>query len=489
MHSKLNKISELEKILTDNNTTDRGILHFFFQFSITKILKPFENAKKKGFDVCTLILTLCLYRLRGASIWAMQELGNKIIFAGDENTLYRFMNNSRMDWRKLLMSCAKQFKAQTEKHGSDNESIKCFVIDDTDIEKTGHKFEFIGRIFNHVKKTHPWGFKMLTLAYWDGKSLVAADFSLHREKGTKGNFGLKNKEKNEQFSKKRTKEMPAHKRVQELDMKKTQVAISMIKRALKNGFMCSYVLMDSWFVNDYMITQIRTLKNKIIHVLGMCKMDKRKFLIDGKALNSNQIIIKNERKKSKYSKKYKSSYISIVAQYKGVAVKLFYIKYRNAKKWNLLLTTDKSLSFVKAIELYQIRWTIEVLFKECKQYLRLGKSQNTDFDGQIADITLVLFTHLLLSLKLRFEDYETMGELFRQTQQGFLELTLWERIQDVILKIIIELLEFLDIDVEETTERIMRDESAGKKLFSFFASFAESGDNLTFDTKKGNVAA
>ena len=57
----------------------------------------------------------------------------------------------------------------------------------------------------------------------------------------------------------------------------------------------------------------------------------------------------------------------------------------NAKNWTLLLTTDLILSFVQTIETYQIRWTIEVLFKECKQYLQPGGSQNTDFDGQIAD--------------------------------------------------------------------------------------------------------
>jgi len=45
------------------------------------------------------------------------------------------------------------------------------------------------------------------------------------------------------------------------------------------------------------------------------------------------------------------------------------------------------------MELYQIRWSIEVLFKESKQYLRLGKSQNTDFCGQIADASLTMITY------------------------------------------------------------------------------------------------
>jgi len=91
------------------------------------------------------------------------------------------------------------------------------------------------------------------------------------------------------------------------------------------------------------------------------------------------------------------------------------------------LTTDLTLSFTRTIELYQIRWTIEV-FKECKQYLRLGASQNTDFDGQIADATIILVTHTILSLQKRFNSYKTMGELFRETQQQLLELTLWKRL-------------------------------------------------------------
>jgi IS4 transposase len=92
------------------------------------------------------------------------------------------------------------------------------------------------------------------------------------------------------------------------------------------------------------------------------------------------------------SRRFKSKYIKVDALYKGTPVRLFYVRYKGAGTWKLLLTTDLSLSFTKAMELYQIRWTIEVLFKECKQYLRLGQGQNTDFDGQIADITITLLS-------------------------------------------------------------------------------------------------
>jgi hypothetical protein len=275
---------------------------------------------------------------------------------------------------------------------------------------------------------------------------------------------LSKKERNAQFSKKRDVKSFGYKRVAELDLNKGDVAISMIKRAVKNGFKASYVLMDSWFVNDRMIKSIRAIKNGAMHVLGMCKMDNRIYLIENQKLNIHQLIVKKERLKSKHSRKYKSRYISMVVDYKGEKVRLFAIQYKNAKKWTLLLTTDLQLSFVQAIEVYQIRWTIEVLFKECKQYLRLGASQNTDFDAQVADTTITLITHTILSLQKRFGSYETMGELFRQTQQYLLELTLWERFIKLLVRMIEEIIELLGIEIDELMEKLMLNDQTSRKL-------------------------
>jgi L-rhamnose mutarotase len=152
-----------------------------------------------------------------------------------------------------------------------------------------------------------------------------------------------------QFRKKRNSKSPGHKRGVELDMKKGEVAVSMLRRAVKNGFIASYVLMDSWFVNDYMIKSIRSIKKGAMHLLGMCKIDRRKYLVGNREMNAHQLIVKNQRKNSKYSRKHKSTYISMVVDYKGVKVRLFFIRYNNAKQWTLLLTTDLTLSDVEEI--------------------------------------------------------------------------------------------------------------------------------------------
>jgi hypothetical protein len=474
MASKLAHLSELESVLCNNEKTNEGVLHFFSVFKIWRYLGAF---KSKGFDVSVLLLSLLVFRLWGESICRMQAKGKNILEKIDDNTFYRLMNNPWMDWRKLLMAFAKQFAAQVKANGDNTAGATCFVLDDTDIEKTGKTMEFISRIFNHVTKRYPLGYKLLLLAFWDGKSLIATDCSLHHEKGQKGTCGLSKKEHGSQFSKKRDSKSPGQKRVGELDIKKGEVAVSMLKRAVKNGFIASYVLMDSWFVSDDMIKSVRAIKKGAMHILGMCKLDRRQYLVDQKLLNAHQLIAKNERKRGKYSRKYKSTYISLVVDYKGEKVRLFLVRYNNAKNWTILLTTDLTLSFVEAIELYQIRWTIEVLFKECKQYLRLGGSQNTDFDGQVADVTITLATHTILSLQKRFSSYETMGELFRETQQHLLELTLWERLVKVFLKMVVQLAAILNIDIDEITEKLMQSDRASKQLLAMLKALSKFEDN------------
>ncbi len=192
------------------------------------------------------------------------------------------------------MSFARRFKTLTEQKGDSQKSIKCFVIDDTDIEKSGKTFEFLSRIYNHVIGKHVLGFRALVLGYWDGKSLIATDFSLHREKEKHNTYGLSPKERKGLFKKKRQADTPSMKRVKELDKSKMDVAVEMIKRAVKTGFVATYVLMDSWFVSDGMIKAITSIKKVKLHVLGMCKIDNRKFTVENKALNSHQIIIRKE---------------------------------------------------------------------------------------------------------------------------------------------------------------------------------------------------
>jgi hypothetical protein len=121
-------------------------------------------------------------------------------------------------------------------------------------------------------------------------------------------------------------------------------------------------------------------------------------------------------------------------------------------------------------------------------HLRQGTSQNTDFDGQIADATICLVTHTILSLQRRFNSYETMGELFRETQQNLLELTLWERLIKTFLKIVNQMASILNIDIDEIIEKIIQSDQTSKQLLAMLKALEICEDNEQLKYKTGNSA-
>ena len=85
------------------------------------------------------------------------------------------------------------------------------------------------------------------MGYWDGKSFIPVDFSLHREVGKNKEkpLVLKKKELRRQHKKDRKKGSCSCERAKETDMSKIDSAIKMFKRAISKGLMVDYVLMDS----------------------------------------------------------------------------------------------------------------------------------------------------------------------------------------------------------------------------------------------------
>jgi hypothetical protein len=477
MSAKLDILDELRNILTRKEGLDEGVLTFSKQFKIGQLLKSYGEVKKQGYSLMSILIVLILVRFGGLSVYAAQKTGNLKM---DDNPIYSLMNNELVDWRSILLSFARQFlRCVSTKGEADEKAVRCFVIDDTDIEKRGRTFEGVSKIYSHKDHRYLFGFKLLLVCYWDGKSLIPCSLSLHRE-SKKKNYGLTDKQQERQFTKKRENGKGYfQERYDELDEEKSSVAIRMLKRCVKRGILGSYVLMDSWFITDFMLKEIRKIRQGILHVVGICKMDKRKFEFGGKERNSQTIIAMNEKDSSRVHScnKFKSRYFVVIAHYRGMPVKLFYLKYKNAKNWTILLTTDLSLSFVKTMNLYRIRWSIEVLIRESKQYLRLGKSQNTDFYGQIADATVTMITYTILALNKRFESYETMGALFRDTKNVMLEKTLCERIELVILKILHDLLEILCIDVEATLHQLMSSEKANRDVTIILSAVNQLNNN------------
>lgn len=474
-------------MLRDKDTTILSELNDFFTISekaIVSIFRLLQTVKvsKKLFsknDVCnvkysisdklTLLLLFPFFEIKDASHYGSSAL-YKIISCG-KDVFYRILNDSSIDWRSISYSLnLKLLKTTASKSEQPETKInRCLIVDDTDLHKTGRHIELIGKIFNHVTKTSILGFKGLVMAYHDGKSLFGLDVSLHCEKGKnqKKPYGLTPTQAKDRYSKKRNKNSISKKRTQECFTTKIDSMISMIRLAITKGIRFDYLLVDSWFTCFELVQFIKTRKMDC-HILGMIKMGITKYSFNGNLLSAKQLVDNFKRKKQiKRSRKLGYRYIECVVDFQGIKVKLFFCKTSHKGKWHGLLTTNLDLNFEQAYKIYATRWSIEVFFKESKQYLGLGKCQSQDFDAQIASITISMLQYNILSVAKRFSDYETMGELFRTANAEIIELTISERIWRIIIEIIAQLADLLEIDTEVIMEKIIADNHRFENLLNY----------------------
>jgi hypothetical protein len=327
------------------------------------------------------------------------------------------------------------------------------IFDDTLLEKTGNKIEKIGKVWDHTKNRMVLGFKLLTGLYFDGTSAIPVDFSIVREKGQKADkpYGMSKKYLRRQFSKKRIKETESASRVQELDISKIELSIQLFLRTVLYGISVDYVLCDSWFT---CLDLIRIVRQKGSHLIGMYKIVKTKFEYRGRTLCYKEIL--HLAGKEKRCKKMNLYYKTARVQYDGMPVTLFFSRVGTNGDWKVILTTDTKLSFLQAIEIYQIRWSIEVFFKEAKQMLNLGGCQSSNFDAQIADTTIAMIAYVLLAFRFRYENYESMGALFRAMNAEHLKKTIDIRLWELFAQLIQTVCLMIEKDIEDVMDLMMR---------------------------------
>ena len=150
------------------------------------------------------------------------------------------MIRPQMDWRRLMNHFALRYMCLLRKYGEvpQSDTTTCFIIDDTVLEKSGVRMEGISRVFDHMKGRCVLGYKLLLCAFFDGKTTIPFDFSLHQEKGKQGNYGLTRQQLKKAYHTKRNTGNPDYKRFQECKMSKLEVAMDML---LTHVISCSQV--------------------------------------------------------------------------------------------------------------------------------------------------------------------------------------------------------------------------------------------------------
>ena len=433
-------INEVKKVLDKYGYSINNIICDVMKiFKFKTICWKTGMVKNDGYSASEIITLMILFPLMLLkSVHAFYESQFKMVADMKKDTIYRLKNNEKMPWRRLLYGVAKRFQelVNPNKEVAPNSA---FIVDDTIDDRIGYKMENISIVHDHVAKRSTYGFKNLVLGHFDGTSISPLDFSLHSEKA------LNRKKKKMQYKKECLKNSNGSKRRAECKVDKITGALSLIRRAVKNGFKAKYVLVDSWFTSLDFIKDIRKIKDGEMHVVAGIRNDFRKYSYCDEFLNAKQLIKKlSAEGNQKRCRKWNVRYFEVTVYYEGVGdVKLYMCRFPYQKKWRVFISTDTTLTFVKMMEIYSIRWTIEVMFRELKQHLQLGRCQSRDFDAQIANATVSMILYVFLSYFRRMNAYETLGALFEVIKEDVYEKNLAQRLWglfDELLQVVIDLI-------------------------------------------------
>lgn len=287
-------------------------------------------------------------------------------------------------------------------------------------------------------------------------------------------YGLPASTYRKQFKKERSKDSPGFQRKQEADQSKAKMVVEMIRRAINKGFAFEYVLFDSWFFSKEILSCIESFRARGIKLIAMLKMGRTLYrdCLDGQEKQAAELR-KKYRKHTKRNRKFNAWYIKVAVWYDSHRVNLFFVKIGTGGKWKCLITNDLDLSFNKLMEIYHIRWSIEVFFKDAKQYLQLGKCQCNNFDSQVGAATLAMMQYIMLLLYKQMHYGQTLGSIFnllgRQAQQENITRYLLELFWEIVNKIG----NLLKVDCIELFEEIICDNQRADEILKFLGPVLE----------------
>ena len=452
MHKDTNIFSEIGKFFKENNASSamHTIMHIVNSLPLSekRLFKEESkcNCKMTQLQVLEILLLFPCFMIKNAYNYGSSSLCS--LFSCQKDVFYRFLSNESYDWRNMLGTVSRRLwnKIQRESPRPTGNPV-CLMVDDTDFPKRGFQTELIGKVFSHVSHKMTLGFKALFLGITDGGSQMLLDYALVGEEGKAGTYGLRQDQLDNRFSKVHEDDSEVSKRIKEYDTSKITLMIEMIKRVIKSRVKFDYVLADSWFACTEIIKFIYSRHVKC-HYLGMAKMGRTKYRYNGKEYTANALatLFNHPKKGRKYSRKLGCHYITVDVVFADHNVRLFFTKRNKNAKWCVLITTNTSLSFFEAYRIYSMRWSLEVVFKEAKQNLGLGKYQMRNFSSQIACTAITAMQYNILSTAKRFTDYTTIGGLFKDAVEKGQELSVTERIWKALEELVIEIAQCFNIE-------------------------------------------
>ena len=393
-------------IVSQNNSKENALLDcvqkFFVKYRVGKLLKQCNGTKEKGVSGVSLLKYKQGNIFTGRSMYMQQRTGS---FKEDfsKNTFYRFLNSTKTNWLRFTSLLAAEIINNDIRDLTADSRKNVFIIDDSLFSRTSCKKTELGsKVFDHTGMNFKKGFRMLTLSWSDGNTLIPVNSCLLASSKESNIIGP---------VKTFDKRTLAGKRRKLAQTKAPEAMLTLLQTAISAGLSAEYVLFDTWFSNPAQITAISSMG---MDVIAMIKKSSRiKYTYNGEQLNIKEIYARNKKRRGR--SKYLLSVDVMVGKENPIPAKIVCVRNKlNRKEWLAFICTDTSLSEEEIIRIYGKRWQIEVFFKTCKSMLNLiGECHSLSYDALTAHVAIVFTRYMLLATEQRRnEDQRTLGELF-----------------------------------------------------------------------------
>ena len=400
----------MQSILPDQYAVEKQfnsrVDNFLSKYEIGKTLRYSNFQKEKGFSCLELFKFIFLLVFNGKNLY--RTLQSEVNTGKPEkDTIYRFLNSFRYNWRKFLLILSSTVIKETIEPLTSRNWKNVLILDDSLYSRNRSKaVELLARVKDHVENKYVRGFRILTLGWSDGNTFLPVAFSLLSSENEHNRLcGI------DPRIDKRTN---GYKRRVESIKKSTEVMFDLLRQAQKYGVQARYLLFDSWFAFPSIICKVREHR---LHVICMLKSTKKILYTYKREKMTLDNLYKELFKKPGKAKVLANAIVQIGMDSEGnpVPARIVFIRDRNrSKKWLALLSTDLELTDEEIIRIYGKRWDIEVFFKTTKSFLNLAKEfHGRSYDSMLAHTTIVFCRYIMLALENReSKDPRTLGDLF-----------------------------------------------------------------------------
>lgn len=423
---------------------DNDIVEVFKKFNIRTLLNRNNIKKRCGRPTEYIIFELFLIpflMLSNVFLFVRTQYENAVTH---KNQFYRLLENANYNWFSFIQSLSfevfKAIQEETVKNKrasdkADKKSTEFFVVDDTVHRISGKLVESASYIYDHVTGKSVLGFQKLVLGIFDGSQFlpISSHICAGKRKPKAESKAIKYKKipKSECIP----SDSPGAQERKMLSETKLEKTFSMLEQAKQKGFSASTVLFDSWFCfNSFIIKIKESLKLNVICQLKNLPRPNQ-YIYKGKSYSLAELwayYAKSRlRKARKHSFKWTALRVSLAGS--NVQMKIVFLQNEGKEKWHAFASTDTGLSKERILKHYSYRWSIEVFFKNCKQYLNYSKEQVSNLDSIIACDALVFMRYIILTY-LAYLDNISIYKEFDKLRTTHLRRTFGMRLMDHFFK-------------------------------------------------------